>query len=307
MVFYIIVNKILQVCQKAPIFTAKGELFHMKSDDLKQIVKEKYGAIAKQEISRLPSCSCCCPDASARTDYSTFSEDYSKLEGYNPDADFGLGCGMPTETARIKPGDTVIDLGSGAGNDVFVARRLVGESGKVIGIDMTPAMIEKALENNRKLGYANVEFRLGEIENLPVDDNTADVVISNCVLNLVPDKLEAYREIYRVLKPGGHFSISDVVLTGDLPPTLQSAAEMYAGCVAGALKKEVYMRVIKKAGFINVALAKEKPMTIPNEMLSQFLSEPERTEFKKDVSPLLSITVYGEKPELIGGGRCCCD
>lgn len=278
----------------------------MKSEDIKQIVKETYGEIAKQESAQTPSCSCCCPDASARTDYLTFNEDYSKLDGYHPDADFGLGCGIPTETARIKPGDTVIDLGSGAGNDVFVARRLVGESGKVIGIDMTPEMIEKAQQNNRKLGYANVEFRLGEIEDLPVEDMTADVVISNCVLNLVPDKLEAYREIYRVLKPGGHCSISDVVLTGDLPLALQSAAEMYAGCVAGALKKEVYMQVIKKAGFINVALAKEKPISIPEEMLSRFLSEPERTKFKKDVSPLISITVYGEKPELIGGS-CCCD
>ncbi len=279
----------------------------MKSDDMKQIVKEKYGAIAKQASMQPQTCSCCCPDKTVPADYSMCSEDYATLAGYYPDADLGLGCGKPTASARMKIGDTVIDLGSGAGNDVFIARRLVGESGKVIGVDMTPEMIETAQENNRKLGYTNVEFRLGGIERLPVADNTADIVISNCVLNLVPDKLKAYQEIFRVLKPGGHFSISDMVLTGDLHPALQSAAEMYAGCVAGALKKEVYIQVIKKAGFINVALVKEKPVAIPDEMLSRFLSEAEQIEFKKNGSPLLSITVYGEKPELIGGGRCCCD
>ncbi len=253
----------------------------MKPDDIKQIVKEKYGEIAKQGKMQKPSCSCCCPDTAADVDYTFFSEDYSKLEGYNPDADLGLGCGIPTDAAKIKPGDTVIDLGSGAGNDVFVARRLVGEAGRVIGIDMTQEMIEKAQENNRKLGYSNVEFRFGEIENLPVDDNTADVVISNCVLNLVPSKLKAYQEIYRALKPGGHFSISDIVLTGILPAKIQAAAEMYAGCVAGALKKEDYIDCISKAGFSSVSVVKEKPMTIPDTMLSQLLSVEESQIFQK--------------------------
>lgn len=278
----------------------------MKSEDIKQIVKEKYGEIAKKGKMQAAR-SCCCPDSSKDVDYTIFSEDYSKLKGYNPEADLGLGCGIPTDAAKIKPGNTVIDLGSGAGNDVFVARRLVGEAGRVIGIDMTQEMIAKAQENNQKLGYANVEFRFGEIENLPVEDDTADVVISNCVLNLVPDKLKAYNEIYRVLRDGGHFSISDVVLTGELPPALQSAAEMYAGCVAGALKKNAYIDIIKKARFANVTVVKEKPITIPDEMLSQFLSETELAEFKKAGPVILSITVYGEKPEVIGGGRCCCD
>ena len=279
----------------------------MKPDDIKQIVKEKYGEIAKQDKMQKPSCSCCCPDTAADVDYTIFSEDYSKLEGYNPEADLGLGCGIPTDAAKIKPGDTVIDLGSGAGNDVFVARRLVGEAGRVIGIDMTQEMIEKAQENNRKLGYSNVEFRFGEIENLPVEDNTADVVISNCVLNLVPSKLKAYQEIYRVLKPGGHFSISDIVLTGTLPVKIQAAAEMYAGCVAGALKKEDYLNSIRKAGFSSVSVVKEKPRPISDEILSQYLTAKELAEFNNSGQTIFSITVYGEKPEVIGGGRCCCD
>jgi arsenite methyltransferase len=278
----------------------------MKDEDIKKVVKEKYGEIAKQGKMQA-SRSCCCPDSSKDVDYTIFSEDYSQLEGYNPDADLGLGCGIPTEASKIKQGDTVIDLGSGAGNDVFVARRLVGESGKVIGIDMTQEMIEKAQENNQKLGYTNVEFRFGEIENLPVSDNTADVVISNCVLNLVPSKLKAYQEIYRVLKPGGHFSISDIVLTGKLPEKLQAAAEMYAGCVAGALQKEDYLNSIRKAGFASVSVVKEKPMTIPDTMLSQLLSVEEIKAFKNSGSVILSITVYGQKPEQIGGGRSCCD
>jgi len=278
----------------------------MKPDEIKQVVKEKYGEIAKHGKIH-SSCSCCSSDTAADVDYTFFSEDYSKLEGYNPDADLGLGCGIPTDAAKIKPGDTVIDLGSGAGNDVFVARRLVGEAGRVIGIDMTQEMIEKAQENNRKLGYANVEFRFGEIENLPVEDNTANVVISNCVLNLVPDKLKAYQEIYRVLKSGGHFSISDIVLTGILPAKIQAAAEMYAGCVAGALMKEDYINCIRKAGFSNISVVKNKPMTIPDTMLSQLLSVEELKAFKASGSVILSITVYGQKPEQIGGGRSCCD
>jgi len=275
----------------------------MKADDIKQIVKEKYGEIAAQGKPH-SACSCCSPDSAAGVDYTIFSEDYSKLEGYNPDADFGLGCGIPTDSAGIKPGDTVIDLGAGAGNDVFVARRLVGEAGRVIGIDMTESMLERARENNKKLGYQNVEFRFGEIENLPVDDNTADVAISNCVLNLVPDKLKAYQEICRVLKPGGHFSISDVVLTAALPANLQAAAEMYAGCVAGALKKEEYLNIIRKAGFPSVAVVKEKTISLSDEMLSPYLSEAELKEFKKSGPTILSITVRGEKLKTTACGCC---
>jgi len=274
-------------------------------EKIKQVVKEKYGEIAKQGKMQ-SSRSCCCPDSSSGVDYSIFSEDYSKVEGYNPDADLGLGCGIPTESAKIKPGDTVLDLGSGAGMDAFVARRIVGESGLVIGVDMTESMIEKARENNQKLGYKNVEFRFGEIENLPVSDSTVDMVISNCVLNLVPDKFKAYQEIYRVLKPGGHFSISDVVLMGDLPPAIQSAAEMHAGCVAGALKKDHYLSIIKRAGFSDTLIVKEKPINIPDNMLSKYLSDDALQTFKNAGPVILSITVYAEKPQQYKERCSCC-
>jgi ubiquinone/menaquinone biosynthesis C-methylase UbiE len=235
------------------------------------------------------------------------NEDYSKLEGYNPDADLGLGCGLPTEFAGITAGDTVIDLGSGAGNDCFVARRETGESGKVIGIDFTPEMVEKARANVDKLGYNNVEFRQGDIENIPVGEDTADVVISNCVLNLVPDKDRVFGEIYRVLKPGGHFSLSDIVLEGKLPPALRQAAEMYAGCVAGAIQKEHYLGLIAKNGFTNIILQKEKAVQIPDDILANYLSTQEIKEFNTTGGGIQSITVYAEKTAQMAfcGPDCC--
>ena len=236
------------------------------------------------------------PRPPASVDYTVFSQDYAKKDGYVKDADLGLGCGMPTDTAAIKPGETVIDLGSGAGNDVFIAQRIVGATGRVIGIDMTQDMIELAQRNAGKLGYENVEFRLGDIEQMPVEDNTADVVVSNCVINLVPDKLKAYQEIYRVLKPGGRFAISDIVVNGKLPPALQSAAEMYAGCVAGAVNKDAYMGIVAKAGFAGIAIAKEKVFALPDSVLSKFLSPSEIDDYKKSGVIILSITFYGEKP-----------
>lgn len=203
------------------------------------------------------------------------TDDYSTLEGYNPDADLGLGCGLPTQFAKIKKGDTVIDLGSGAGNDCFVARNETGEDGRVIGIDFTPAMIEKARANSQKLGFANVEFRQGDIENIPVSASIADVIVSNCVLNLVPDKEKVFKEIFRVLKPGGHFTISDVVLVGDLPGKLQKDAEMYAGCVSGAIQKRDYLDLINNNGFSNIIIQKEKPIIVPDDILKQYLNEKE--------------------------------
>ena len=217
----------------------------MKAEDLKFIVQEKYGEIASQsKIQNQSSCcggTACCDDM----DYTIFSDDYTKLEGYNPDADLGLGCGTPTEYAGIKKGDHVLDLGSGAGNDCFVARTIVGEAGHVTGIDFTEAMLEKANINLTKTGFKNIEFKKGDIEAMPLPDNTFDVVISNCVLNLVPDKQKAFDEIYRVLKPGAHFCISDVVINGVLPQGLQEAAEMYAGCVSGAIPKNDYLEIVK--------------------------------------------------------------
>ena len=222
------------------------------------------------------------------------SEDYSQLNGYNPDADLGLGCGLPTQFAKIKKGDVVIDLGSGAGNDCFVARAETGETGKVIGIDFTTAMIEKARINAEKRGFNNVEFRQGDIENMPVTDNTADVVVSNCVLNLVPNKKAVFNEIYRVLKVGGHFSISDIVLTGTLPEEIQSAAEMYAGCVAGASIKKDYLSYIEQTGFKNITLQKENPITLPDDILRNFLTAEQIAAY--NVKPIVwSITVYAEK------------
>ena len=267
----------------------------MKAEDLKLIVKEKYGEIAQQNNPQSSSCcgtSSCC----SGVDYTAFSESYENLKGYNPDADLNLGCGIPTEYAHIKTGDTVIDLGSGAGNDCFVARALVGEAGKVIGVDMTEAMINKARKNAEKLGFNNVEFRLGDIEKMPVSDNLADVVISNCVLNLVPDKEKAFKEIFRILKPGGHLSVSDVVLRGALHEKIQQAAEMYAGCVSGAIDINLYLAMMKDSGLINIKVQKDKMITIPDETLLNYLDQTELHDFKESGSGIFSITVYAEKP-----------
>jgi SAM-dependent methyltransferase len=230
------------------------------------------------------------------------SDDYSCVEGYVPDADLYLGCGMPTEYAALNEGDYVLDLGSGAGNDVFIARRSVGERGKVIGLDMTQEMIDKARQNCDKLGYNNVEFRLGEIEKMPVGGNIIDVVISNCVLNLVPNKQKAFCEIFRVLKPGGHFCISDIVLKGELPAGLQPAAEMYAGCVTGAIQMEDYLSIIEKTGFTNIKVYKEKSIVLPDDLLLNYMSDDELQNYRNSGAAIISITVYAEK----SGNKSCC-
>ncbi len=261
----------------------------------KEIVKEKYGQIAENSHSEsnLSCCgSACCGEG---VDYTVFSESYDKTEGYNHEADLGLGCGIPTEFANIRKGDTVVDLGSGAGNDCFVARALTGSTGRVIGIDMTEPMLGKARNNVKKLGYTNVEFRLGDIEDMPVDSNSTDVVISNCVLNLVPDKEKAFSEIFRILKPGGHLSVSDVVLRGDLPDKIKDAAEMYAGCVSGAIDIDVYLNIMKTAGLVNVQVQKEKIIALPDETLLNYLDQNELMKFKESGSGIFSITVYAEK------------
>src|SRR5258706_14141205 len=200
----------------------------MEQENVKELVKQKYSEIALQDKETNQS-SCCGPGCCGNEVYNIMSEDYNELRGYNPDADLGLGCGLPTQFAKIKKGDVVIDLGSGAGNDCFIARAETGESGKVIGIDFTPAMIERARINAGRLGFNNVEFRQGDIEQMPVSENVADVIVSNCVLNLVQNKNGVFKEIFRILKPGGHFSISDIVLVGELPANIQNAAEMHAG------------------------------------------------------------------------------
>ena len=274
-----------------------------QEQDLKTLVREKYSEIASQPAEANKSA--CCGSGCCSTDvYNIMTDDYSQLKGYAPDADLGLGCGLPTEFAKIKAGDTVIDLGSGAGNDCFVARAETGETGKVIGIDFTPAMVEKARANASRLGYTNVEFRQGDIEFLPVANNTADVIVSNCVLNLVPNKDAVFSEIFRTLKPGAHFSISDIVLTGELPPALQQAAEMYAGCVSGAIQQQDYLELVRKNGFTNITIQKEKPIIIPDDILTRYLGSQELSDFKAGSTGIFSITVYAEK--IIDEKAPCC-
>ena len=267
------------------------------SENLKQIVREKYSSIAGENKKD----GCC----DTLTCCNSMADDYSNLEGYVADADLGLGCGLPTEFAKIKTGDTVIDLGSGAGNDAFVARALVGEEGKVIGVDFTSKMIEKAKTNADKLNYKNVEFRFGDIEDIPIADNTADVIVSNCVLNLVPNKQKAFAEVFRVLKKGGHFSVSDIVLDGYLPESLLESAEMYAGCVAGAIQKNEYLGIIESMGFENITIQKQKVITLPDDLLKANLKDDDYQNFKSNKSGIYSVTVYAEKPVSCCGPTCC--
>lgn len=277
---------------------------------IKELVKQKYGEIAQQEKIFNQS-SCCGSGPSSDEIYNIMSENYNSLDGYTQEADLGLGCGLPTQFAKIKDGQTVIDLGSGAGNDCFVARAEAGPSGKVIGIDFTPAMIEKARTNAEKIGYNNVEFRQGDIEKMPVNNDIADVIVSNCVLNLIPNKDNVFKEIFRVLKPGGHFSISDVVLIGKLPEQLQKAAEMYVGCISGAIQKDTYLNLIKSNGFQNIIVQKEKPIIVPDDILKNYLNELEIAQFKNSEASIFSITVFAEKPKInhvnskSNKGSCC--
>ena len=274
------------------------------TNDVKELVRQKYGEIALQD-KETNAASCCGSGCCSTEVYNIMADDYNNLSGYQADADLGLGCGLPTQFAKIQQGQTVIDLGSGAGNDAFVARHEVGESGKVIGIDFTPAMIEKARTNAEKLGFNNVEFRQGDIERMPVTSNVADVIVSNCVLNLVPNKDGVFKEIFRVLKGGGHFSISDIVLTGELPQSLREAAEMYAGCVSGAVQKEEYLELIQANGFKNIVVQKEKQILIPDDILSNYLSAEEIAAYKASGTGIYSITVYAEKPCCDPAAGCC--
>lgn len=272
------------------------------AEEIKESVKEIYTQVATQ--SKEENATSCCGVGGCGVDYTIFSEDYTKMDGYNADADLSLGCGIPTEFAQIKEGNTVLDLGSGAGNDCFIARELTGANGKIIGLDFTDAMIEKARINADKLNFNNVEFRKGDIENMPIGGDSIDVVVSNCVLNLVPNKTTAFEETYRVLKAGGHFSVSDVVLKGELPEGLKNDAEMYAGCVSGAIQKDEYLNIIDKAGFEGISVQKEKMVVIPDQIISQYLNEQEMTQYKNGEFGIFSVTVYGQKPEC--GPGCCC-
>lgn len=276
-------------------------------DQVKELVRQKYSEIALQDKETNQS-SCCGSGCCTEEVYNIMADDYKNLEGYNPDADLGLGCGLPTQFAKIKKGDTVIDLGSGAGNDAFIARHETGENGKVIGIDFTPAMIERARMNAEARGFINVEFRQGDIEKMPVTSNLADVIVSNCVLNLVPDKDGVFNEIFRVLKPGGHFSISDIVLVGELPKQIKEAAEMYAGCIAGAIQKKAYLDIIQANGFSNITIQEDKLIVVPEDILSNYLTQEELGSFKQSGTGIFSISVYAEKPaEKDCCGPDCCN
>ena len=273
---------------------------------IKEMVRQKYSAIAEQSADQ-NAASCCgatgCCDAETLDGqtYTIMADSYKDLPGYNPEADLGLGCGLPTEFARIRPGDVVLDLGSGAGNDCFVARQETGPTGKVIGVDFSQAMLSKARINADRLGFNNVEFREGDIEHLPVGGSAVDVVVSNCVLNLVPNKAAVMAEIKRVLRPGGHFSMSDIVLNGLLAPGLQTAAELYAGCVSGAMQLPDYLKVIEQAGFENIQIEKQKPILIPDQILSQYASAEELAQLKQSGTSISSVTIFARKPS----AACC--
>lgn len=273
--------------------------------ELKDLVRQKYSEIALQDKST-NAASCCGATTCSDEVYNIMSDDYTQLAGYNSDADLGLGCGLPTQFAKIKPGHTVIDLGSGAGNDVFIARHETGPNGKVIGIDFSEAMIDKARANAEKLGFNNVEFRHGDLEKMPVSANVADVIVSNCVLNLVPNKRQVFREIMRVLKPGGHFSISDVVLVGELPQDLKQVAEMYAGCISGAIQRNEYLGIIRETGFENIEVQKEKVITVPDDILLQYISQAALAALKEKQIGIYSITVFARKPQNCAPGSGCC-
>jgi arsenite methyltransferase len=264
------------------------------SIEIKETVKAKYNQIAEENAS-------CCG-----SEIACIGESYDHLEGHVDDADLNLGCGLPTEYAGIKEGDTVVDLGSGAGNDAFVARAIVGGSGRVIGIDMAEVMHEKAIANADKLGYDNVEFRLGEIESIPLESEAADVVISNCVLNLVPDKKRAFAETFRILKTGAHFSISDVVIKGEIPDMLRQQAALYVGCVGGAIGRDEYIDIVKEAGFKDVKIAKEREIVITDEILDTYLNDEERALFETSEVGIYSVTVNATKPEKSCCGPECC-
>jgi len=274
------------------------------AEGLKEIVREKYGQLAREGGSCCGPTSCCGP-SSGSASFVSINEDYTQRDGYVQDADMGLGCGIPIDAADLHPGQTVVDLGSGAGNDVFVARRQVGETGKVIGVDMTPDMIKKARENAAKAGFSNVEFRLGEIEALPVGGNSVDRVISNCVLNLVPDKKSAFAEMYRILKPGGKFGVSDVVLEGDFPEELRRAAELYVGCVSGAMQKSAYLDSLKEMGFEDIRVTKEKVLDVPEDLLAAYLNGDQRKSLARSGVRVLSITLQGTKPQKQASSACC--
>jgi SAM-dependent methyltransferase len=276
----------------------------MKKEEIKKVVREGYAKIAKQG-------SPCCAPVNSCCGSTDLAQNLSKSIGYTEEelkavpegANLGLGCGNPVALASLREGETVLDLGSGAGLDSFLAASKVGKKGRVIGVDMTPEMIDKARENARKGNYTNVEFRLGEIENLPVADNSVDVVISNCVINLVPDKRRVFKEVFRALKPGGRLMVSDIVLLKELPDVIKNSVEAYIGCLSGAMMRDEYIGAIKAAGFHDVRIVDETSFPIEcmaNDPTAKAVIEnlkipPQKVE--EVASSVISIKVYGIKPD----------
>jgi SAM-dependent methyltransferase len=276
----------------------------MEKEEIKKVVREGYAKIAKQDSS-------CCGPVNSCCGSTDLAQDISKSIGYTEEelkavpegANLGLGCGNPVALASLKEGETVLDLGSGAGFDCFLAADRVGKNGRVIGIDMTPEMVEKARENARKSNYTNVEFRLGEIENLPVADNSVDIVISNCVINLAPDKSRVFSEVFRALKPGGRLMISDIVLLKELPNFIKDSIEAYIGCLSGAIMRNEYVGAIKTAGFQEVRIVDETFFPIEcmaNDPTAKAIIENleiPMEEVKEAANSVASIKVYGVKPD----------
>lgn len=261
----------------------------------KENIKQRYNELALTKDISLAKCGCGGAASPSKKVFTIMSEDYTKLQGYEPDADLGVGCGLPTQYARISKGDTVVDLGSGAGNDCFIAREETGESGRVIGIDFAPNMIARAKANASKRGFNNIEFLEGDIENMPLSEETADVVVSNCVLNLLPEKNKIFKEIRRVLKTGGHFCVSDVVLDGTFTRSFLDEAAMYAGCIATAIQRDDYLAEITKAGFKNVRIERTKKILIPDDVLDKYLEAENISKYRNGDIGIYSITVTGEK------------
>jgi len=284
----------------------REEGIDMKEEGIKKIVREGYAQIAQQGSS------CCAPPSSCCGNVDRAKE-ISKQIGYTEEefqmvpegANLGLGCGNPVALASLKEGETVLDLGAGGGFDCFLAANQVGKNGKVIGVDMTPEMIDRARENARKGIYENVEFRLGEIENLPVADNHVDVIISNCVINLSPDKKRVFQEAFRVLRPGGRLMVSDIVLLKELPEFIKNSVEAYVGCISGAILKDEYIQTVKEAGFRNVRIVDQASFSLEwlandptgRAILEKLNIKPEIA--KEIVSPVVSIKVEGIKPKPI--------
>ncbi len=285
-------------------FEKESEVAHMKHKNIKKVLREAYGRIGKQGRS-------CCVPANSCCGSAPLADEISKKIGYTEEevgavpegANLGLGCGNPLALAPLKEGQTVLDLGSGAGFDCFLAADKVGKKGKVIGVDMTPEMIGKARENAKKGGYGNVEFRLGEIEDLPVGDDSVDVVLSNCVINLSPDKERVFAEAFRVLKPGGRLMVSDIVLLTELPARIKDSIEAYIGCLSGATRKDEYVRAIREAGFHEVRIRSESSFPIEcmaNDPTAKAIIENTKTsseELREIGDSVVSVSVYGLKPK----------